>query len=162
MKIQESLIQATVFLGRSLLVVLPLAAVYVAPPTSAANSEWKLIGGNEYEQHYSPLAQINTNTVRNLKLAWYADMPTRDGLTGIPIVVDGVVYQRHGALGKVWANDVRTGKAPLDFRCRHQVSARCDSLMGFAREPRTHGVGRQGAEGDGRLPTIRPRSQDRR
>src|SRR5882724_7588730 len=78
-------------------------------PLPASNSEWRLIGGGSFEQHFSPLRQVNESTVKQLKLAWFADMPTVDGLTGIPLVADGVVYQS-GALGKVWANDVRTGK----------------------------------------------------
>ena len=78
-------------------------------PLPPSNSEWRLIGGGSFEQHFSPLRQINETTVKQLKLAWFADMPTADGLTGIPMVADGVVYQS-GALGKVWANDVRTGK----------------------------------------------------
>src|SRR5882724_1015457 len=78
-------------------------------PLPASNSEWRLIGGGSFEQHFSPLRQVNESTVKQLKLAWFADMPTVDGLTGIPLVADGVVYQS-GALGKVWASDVRTGK----------------------------------------------------
>lgn len=114
MAANESIVRASALLVRFLLGALPLAAGHAATPTSAANSEWRLIGGNEYEQHYSPLARINSRNVRSLKLAWYADMPTADGLTGIPIVVDGVVYQS-GALGKAWANDVRSGKPLWTF-----------------------------------------------
>jgi PQQ-dependent dehydrogenase (methanol/ethanol family) len=83
-------------------------------PSSPAPGEWRLIGGNQYEQHYSELTRINDKNVGNLKLAWYADMPTDDGLTGVPIVADGVVYQS-GALGKAWANDLRTGKQLWSF-----------------------------------------------
>jgi quinohemoprotein ethanol dehydrogenase len=81
----------------------------LSAPLPASNSEWRLIGGGSFEQHFSRLRQVNETTVKDLKLAWFADMPTVDGLTGIPMVADGVVYQS-GALGKVWANDVRTGK----------------------------------------------------
>jgi PQQ-dependent dehydrogenase (methanol/ethanol family) len=93
---------------------LSAASAVEAPADSSAplppsNSEWRLIGGGSFEQHFSPLRQLNETTVKQLKLAWFADMPTVDGLTGIPIVADGVVYQS-GGLGKVWANDVRTGK----------------------------------------------------
>ena len=77
-------------------------------------SEWRLIGGNDYEQHYSTLDQINDTTVARLKLAWYADMPAVDGLTGIPIVAGGMIYQS-GGMGKAWANDLRTGKQIWEF-----------------------------------------------
>jgi PQQ-dependent dehydrogenase (methanol/ethanol family) len=81
----------------------------VSTPLPPSNSEWRLIGGGSYEQHFSPLHQINDATVKQLELAWFADMPTVDGLIGVPLVADGVIYQS-GALGKAWANDVRTGK----------------------------------------------------
>jgi PQQ-dependent dehydrogenase (methanol/ethanol family) len=81
-------------------------------PTSLG--DWRLIGGNQYEQHYSELTQVNDKNVRDLRLDWYADMPTDDGLTGVPIVAAGVVYQS-GALGKAWANDLRTGKQLWSF-----------------------------------------------
>jgi len=89
------------------------STVHPAPATPSS-ADWTLKGGNEYEQHFSRLKQINSKTVASLKLAWYADMPTLDGLTGIPLVKDGVVYQS-GALGKAWAHDVRTGKLLWTF-----------------------------------------------
>lgn len=85
-----------------------------AEPTTPPASEWSLLGGNDYEQHYSPLTQINAATVGKLGLKWYADMPTRDGLTGVPMVANGAVFQS-GALGKAWAHDVRTGKLLWEF-----------------------------------------------
>ena len=71
-------------------------------------AEWRYLGNDVEEQHFSPLHQINPGTVKRLGLAWYADLPTADGTTGVPLVADGVVYQS-GALGRVFANDVRTG-----------------------------------------------------
>ena len=88
-----------------------------APPSTSPKDEWRLIGGNPYEQHFSELTQINDKNVKDLKLAWYADMPTVDGLTGVPIVADGVVYQS-GGLGKAWAHDLRTGKLLWSFEAK--------------------------------------------
>ncbi len=88
-----------------------------SPPaqrTGAQSSDWKLIGGNDYEQHFSTHSEINSNNISDLKLEWYADIPTRDGLTGVPIVVDGVIYQS-GGLGKAWAHDARTGEQLWEF-----------------------------------------------
>jgi PQQ-dependent dehydrogenase (methanol/ethanol family) len=74
-----------------------------------SDSEWTLIGGGSLEQHFSWQKQVNEATVPQLALAWFADMPTADGLTGVPLVAGGVVYQS-GSVGKVWANDVHTGR----------------------------------------------------
>ena len=104
-------------LGFVVLAGLALAACSkspVEPPPATLVRDWKLIGGNEFEQHYSQLGQINPQTVSKLGLKWFADMPTRDGLTGVPIVVNDTVFQS-GGLGKAWAHDLRTGKLLWTF-----------------------------------------------
>ena len=73
-----------------------------------------MIGGNADVWHYSELSQINTGNVKNLGLAWMADIPSRDGLVGNPLVKDGVVYQS-GPYGRIYANEVRSGKQVWQF-----------------------------------------------
>jgi quinohemoprotein ethanol dehydrogenase len=85
-----------------------------AAAASSPGAEWIRAGNNDYAQHFSTLSGINAANVRNLKLKWYADMPVRDGLVGVPLVTEGVVYQS-GPLGLVFANDVRTGKLLWTF-----------------------------------------------
>ena len=80
-------------------IALASGAAIAAEKGASSRQEWNLIGGNEYEQHFSELRQINTNTVGKLKLKWFADIPTRDALTGVPSMSDGVAYQG-GGLGK--------------------------------------------------------------
>jgi quinohemoprotein ethanol dehydrogenase len=72
-------------------------------------SEWPLVGRTDDNQYFSPLRQINDKTVSRLGLAWYVDIPSKPGLVGTPIVVDGVVYQS-AQRSVVFANDVRTGR----------------------------------------------------
>src|SRR5688572_29756226 len=94
----------------SILACSSLAAAGAAETTApAGSSEWRLLGGNLEAWHWSALDHINTRNVRSLGLAWYVDMPTRDGMVGNALVADGVVYQS-GAQSRVFANDVRTGK----------------------------------------------------
>ncbi len=78
------------------------------------NSDWNVLGGNAEAQHYSALDQINGGTVGKLGLAWYADIPSLDGLVGNPLVEDGIVYQS-GGLARVFANDIRTGKLLWEY-----------------------------------------------
>jgi PQQ-dependent dehydrogenase (methanol/ethanol family) len=87
-----------------------------AGPVGAHNdsSEWRLLGRTPEMQHFSPLSQINSTTVKQLGLAWYADVPTDGGLLGNALVADGIVYES-GALGKVWAHDIRTGRLLWTF-----------------------------------------------
>jgi PQQ-dependent dehydrogenase (methanol/ethanol family) len=75
-----------------------------------AKSEWRILGGGSDQQYFSQNGEITSENVGELGLAWYADMETGDGLVGNPLVADGVVYQG-GPPGKVYANDVKTGKS---------------------------------------------------
>lgn len=70
---------------------------------------WMTHGGTYAEAHYSPLAQINTTNIANLKLAWYADFDTNRGQQATPLVVDGVMYTST-SWSKVYAYDAATGK----------------------------------------------------
>ena len=65
----------------------------VAPPTDG----WPTNGGNLYNQRYSPLNQIDTSNVAQLKGVWRARLrgsgaaPQYSG-EGQPVVHDGVAY----------------------------------------------------------------------
>ncbi|MAA75335.1 MAG: PQQ-dependent dehydrogenase, methanol/ethanol family [Salinisphaeraceae bacterium] len=77
----------------------------------AADSEpgnWITHGRTYSEQRFSPLDQINQDTVENLGLAWFTDLGTRRGLEATPLVVDGVLYFT-GTYSEVFAVDGRTG-----------------------------------------------------
>ena len=71
--------------------------------------------GRDYaEQRFSPLKSINTETVKNLGLAWFADFDTRRGQESTPIVVDGVIYVTT-AWSKIYAFEAKTGKQLWQF-----------------------------------------------
>jgi quinohemoprotein ethanol dehydrogenase len=71
--------------------------------------QWEYRGGNAEGQHFSPLEQIDEQSIGRLGLAWYADIPSPDGPVGTPIVVNGVSYVI-STLNIVYAHDLRTGK----------------------------------------------------
>ncbi len=72
-------------------------------------SNWLAHGRTWSEQRYSPLSDINVDTVGNLELAWYVDLDTKRGQQATPIVVDGVLYST-SAWSKVQAVDAKTGR----------------------------------------------------
>ena len=77
----------------------------------AADSEpgnWLAHGRTYDEARFSPLDQINTETVSNLGLAWYYDLNSSRGLEASPIVVDGVMFSS-AAWSIVYAHDARDG-----------------------------------------------------
>jgi glucose dehydrogenase len=54
------------------------AASGIGAPLPASNSGWRLIGGGSFEQHFSRLHQVNDTTVKQLRLAWFADSHAAD------------------------------------------------------------------------------------
>ena len=79
-----------------------------------AEGNWLSYGGSYAETRFSPLAQINQQTVARLKPAWILDLDTARGQEATPIVVDGVMYTST-AWSKVMALDAATGKVLWTF-----------------------------------------------
>jgi quinohemoprotein ethanol dehydrogenase len=76
--------------------------------------QWLTSGRDFGKTHYSPLAQINKETVSRLGFAWAYDTHTIRGLEATPIVVDGVMYAS-GPTGIAYALDAKTGKGLWTF-----------------------------------------------
>jgi quinohemoprotein ethanol dehydrogenase len=82
--------------------------------TALPTKNWLKSGGNLFNQNYSPLMQINRQTVTNLKAVWRTHLDG-SGMAGKysgeaqPIVNDGVIYLVTGA-DDVFAISVKTGK----------------------------------------------------
>ena len=70
---------------------------------------WLAHGRTYSEARFSPLAQINTENVAELGLAWYFDTDTQRGLEASPIVVDGIMFTS-GAWSLVFAHNAKTGE----------------------------------------------------
>src|SRR5450432_2644266 len=74
--------------------------------------EWSVYSGGPESIHYSKLAQINRDNVKNLRIAWTFD--SGDSFTGSenecnPIVVNGVLYATTPTINAV-ALEAATGK----------------------------------------------------
>lgn len=55
-------------------------------------SEWLTYGRTHSEQRFSPLTDINMETVAQLKPAWFIDLKDDRSLVSTPLVVNGVLY----------------------------------------------------------------------
>ena len=77
-------------------------------------SNWLTHGRTYDEQRYSPLDQINVDSVKNLGLACYYDLDTKRGQEATPIIVDGVMYTT-SAWSKVQAFNAKTGELLWQF-----------------------------------------------
>src|SRR5271163_3991143 len=68
-----------------------------------------LMYGRTYDDHrFSPLNQINEQTIGKLGLAWSHEFGTTRGLEATPLVEDGIIYTS-GNWSVVYAIDAKTG-----------------------------------------------------
>ena len=110
------------FLSISLLTTLIFASGFAlhsarAHPKSNPSMEsqdWPVYGGSPEYQHYSPLAQINRNNVKQLQVAWSYDTGEQGGVQTSPLVVDGVLFGI-SPTQKIFAVDAATGKELWKF-----------------------------------------------
>jgi glucose dehydrogenase len=71
---------------------------------------WPTYNGNYGEHRFSPLKAINTDTVKDLGLAWFADYDSNLDQQGSPLYVDGVIYVSTGSFNKLNAFNAKTGE----------------------------------------------------
>ncbi len=90
------------------------AARLLAANDSANAGQWMSYGRDYGEQRFSPLKRINTATVSNLGLAWFADFDTHRGQESTPIIVDGVIYVTT-AWSKLYAFEGKSGRQLWKF-----------------------------------------------
>lgn len=77
-------------------------------------ADWLAYGRTHSEQRFSPLKDINTDNVDQLKPAWFVDLPDKSDMVGTPLVVDGVMFYI-GAMNVVRAFDARNGKQLWEY-----------------------------------------------
>ena len=110
---------------------LPESGVTDAMIASAPGDEWLTYGRDYGEQRFSPLTQVNAESVGDLGLAWFADLDTARGQEATPLMHDGVLYIST-AWSKVMAFDAKTGavKWTYDPEVPREtlVAACCDAV----------------------------------
>lgn len=92
------------------------------PMAMPANDAWPTNGGSFYNQRYSPLDDINLDTVSQLKAQWRvhlngSGMETKHSAEGTPLYKDGVLYISTGD-NDVFAVDVDSGALLWEFEAQ--------------------------------------------
>jgi quinohemoprotein ethanol dehydrogenase len=88
--------------------------------------QWLTTGRDFGKGHFSPLTQINKQTVSRLGFAWGYDTHTIRGLEATPIVGDGVMYAS-GPTGIAYALDAKTGKEIWTFDPKNDLAVNRES-----------------------------------
>src|SRR5437773_2245218 len=109
-------------LGGVVVVAATIGSVFLLRPQAApVLGDWPAYGGSKAGTKYSPLDQINKDTVRNLRVVWRqsatpqavrqgrSDAPVPLSYEHTPLMVDGLLYISTG-FGTVAALDPTTGE----------------------------------------------------
>jgi len=78
------------------------------------SANWLMYGRTYDEHRFSPLRQINEQSIRGLGLAWSLELETTRGLEATPLVLDGVIYLT-SSWSVVHAIDARTSEMLWTF-----------------------------------------------
>ena len=73
-----------------------------------------MYGGTSNEQRFSPLSQINEETIGRLGLLWDRELGTTRGLEATPLISNGVIYTT-GEWSVAYALDAKTGEILWTF-----------------------------------------------
>ena len=76
-------------------------------------NNWAHPRGQYNNQGYSALSQINTNNVKDLKLAWTFSTGVNRGHEGAPLVIDGVMYVHTAFPNNIYALDLNNNQKIL-------------------------------------------------
>ena len=73
-------------------------------------NNWAMQAGDEYNQRYSKLSQINAKNVGKMQVAWMFSTGVLRGHEGSPLVMNGTMYLHTPFPNKVFALDLETQK----------------------------------------------------
>ncbi|KPL68404.1 alcohol dehydrogenase [Erythrobacter sp. SG61-1L] len=88
--------------------IVALAVACLLTACGSSDADWPMHGRTDEAQRFSPLEQINRESVSRLGLAWFHDLETDRGQEATPIVVDGKIFLV-SAYDVVQALDARDG-----------------------------------------------------
>jgi lanthanide-dependent methanol dehydrogenase len=108
-------------IAASLLVAVAASASAQAARTGAwtdgaAEGEWKMTGRDHSLQRFSPLKQITTANIANMKPVWSFSTGTLRGHEGNPLVIGNVMYVHSSFPNIVYALDLSKEGAPLIWK----------------------------------------------
>jgi quinohemoprotein ethanol dehydrogenase len=104
------------------LLFLPTLAGCAAPPAqiddaalaASDGGNWLAFGRTFSEQRFSPLADITSDNVSDLGVAWFRELPNDRSLLGTPLVSDGVMYFE-GSYNVLRAVDATSGELLWEY-----------------------------------------------
>ena len=113
------LIQKTCLLTLISITILIHACEHKENPIFKTGKNWPIYLGDNSNNHYSPLSQINTKNISRLRVAWEfhtgdLDSKSNTEIQCNPIIIDGILYGSSPKL-KIFALDAATGNQKWIF-----------------------------------------------
>jgi PQQ-dependent dehydrogenase (methanol/ethanol family) len=109
-----------------------LGSTLALPGIAAANADlekliadpnnWAMQAGDMYNQRYSKLAQINTQNVGKMQVAWMFSTGVLRGHEGSPLVINDTMYIHTPFPNKVFAVDLDTQKIKWRYEPKQDVA----------------------------------------
>tara|TARA_B100001123_G_scaffold422922_1_gene532454 strand:+ start:3842 stop:5908 length:2067 start_codon:yes stop_codon:yes gene_type:complete len=99
-----------------------LGASGINAQSGGVNGEWAVFGADAGATRYSPLNQIHSDNVKDLKIAWrwsarnYGTPPPSGRMQISPLVIDGILYTTAGNERSVVAINAATGETLWNWR----------------------------------------------
>jgi quinohemoprotein ethanol dehydrogenase len=81
---------------------------------ASQTDDWLAFGRTFDEQRFSPLTQVNNQTIGDLGVAWYMDLPESNTLYGTPLVSNGIMYFE-GSYNVLRAVDATSGELLWEY-----------------------------------------------
>jgi quinoprotein glucose dehydrogenase len=129
-----------------------MGAFPVAANGGAASEQtgenWPHVGGDQGHQKYSPLNEINLSNVKNLEVAWMADVGRRPANNATPLKIDDTIYICDGG-NNVFSLNASTGEQNWTFdasegngsTCRGVAYYQSSTVTGLCEERLITGTG---------------------
>lgn len=133
------------FRGAAMLVLFASLALAGCKSGSSGplNDDWAMHGHDAAEQRFSPMTQIDEDSIDRLGLAWSLDLPDEVSLEATPLAVNGKLFFT-GGYGNVYGVDAVTGK--MDWVYNHNAMEAAPENAA-----RMFGVNRGAAYWDGKV-----------
>lgn len=129
----------TKFVTKAIPAALLVWAAVLHAANSPRNTDWSILGNGPDLQHHSELTEINKNNIHDLGLAWSAEVPSKSGLVGNPLIRNGVVFQG-GPGGQIYANSLTDGRLLWHFAASYPKSADDQALAAFMARQTNRGL----------------------
>jgi quinoprotein glucose dehydrogenase len=99
-----------------------------AQAAGQTGEDWPHFGGDQGGQRFSPLTQINLDTIKDLEVAWSVDVGRIPANNSVPVKIDDTLYMCNG-FSQLFALDAKTGAEKWMFDASEGHGSTCRGVV---------------------------------